>query len=109
MVVNLYVLDSNKLLFIFQSSLILTFNPLMPDIACFYRNTSSQDMQILGPNLGIPQCRDSGNLLIQQPITAQFTCQAKLVTHRHHSLEKALEGAGGMEAILFLVAKVNRL
>ncbi|XP_052057749.1 lysosomal-trafficking regulator-like isoform X2 [Mytilus californianus] len=92
-----------------RSSLILTYNPMMHDLACFYRNTSSQEMQILGPNLGIPQRQDSSNLLIQQPITAQLTCQAKLVTHRHHSLEKALEGAGGMEAILFLVAKVFEL
>ena len=80
----------------------------MPEIACFYRESSSPVMQtILASNLGLSHRQDTCNsLLSQQPVTAQFTCQGKVIKHRHYSLEKALEGTGGMEAALFLVAKV---
>lgn len=92
---------------LFQSSMIASYNPMMPDLACFYRDHSNQEMQaVLASNLGIAQRSQEDILLIQQPITAQFTCQGKVIGHRHHSLEKALEGVGGMEAVLFLVAQV---
>jgi hypothetical protein len=79
----------------------------MPEIACFYQESSQVMPTILASNLGLSHRQNTCNsLLSQKPITAQFTCQGKVIKHRHYSLEKALEGTGGMEAVLFLVAKV---
>ena len=64
--------------------------------------TTSQDDLGLVPQVGL-----QSNLLTQKPRTLSCRMRGRVKVKENNSLEKAIEQTGGIEAFVFLVAKVR--
>lgn len=60
---------------------------------------------LMAGNLGIPQ--PQSQLLSQQPLLSDVVTYGKVATKLCYGLEKAVKEVGGMESIMYLVAKVG--
>lgn len=60
---------------------------------------------LMAGNLGIPQ--PQSQLLSQQPLLSDVVTHGKVATKLCYGLEKAVKEVGGMETIMYLVAKVG--
>lgn len=96
--------------FCFQSSIQIHYSPWLPNHFCVYDGIMGrQEMSpALASNLGLPSHQRLDSLyLTHNPVIVKSLCNNAMSSQKHYSLEKAVMETGGLEAILFLTAKVT--
>lgn len=83
----------------------LHYSGVSPDHVLLYESALRSEIPtLMAGNLGIPQ--PMSLLLCQQPLLTDVVTRGKVATKLCYGLEKAVKEVGGMEAIMYLVAKV---
>ena len=97
-----------KIKWTLQINLLLTYLPSTPNEVSYFDLAMRREMPaLIAGNLGLPQPQNV--LLSQFPTMDGVRLQGKLDQQTFYGLEKAVGEAGGIEALLFLVAKVKFL
>lgn len=83
----------------------LHYSGRSPGQVMLYESALRSEIPVLmAGNLGIPQ--PQSQLLSQQPLLSDVVTHGKVATKLCYGLEKAVKEVGGMETIMYLVAKI---
>ncbi|XP_061172369.1 lysosomal-trafficking regulator-like isoform X2 [Saccostrea echinata] len=98
--VGLRLVDRDQL----RMKIMLHYSGGNPDQVLLYESALRSEIPaLMAGNLGIPQPQSL--LLCQQPLPTGVMTHGKVATKLCYGLEKAVKEVGGMEAIMYLVAK----
>ncbi|XP_056022508.1 lysosomal-trafficking regulator-like isoform X3 [Ostrea edulis] len=98
--VGLRLVDIDQL----RVRIMLHYSGVSPDHVLLYESALRSEIPtLMAGNLGIPQ--PMSLLLCQQPLLTDVVTRGKVATKLCYGLEKAVKEVGGMEAIMYLVAK----
>ena len=91
----------------FQMKIILHYSGKAPGQVMLYESALRSEIPaLMAGNLGIPHPQSL--LLSQEPIPSNVVTHGKVSTKLCYGLEKAVKEIGGLETIMYLVAKVIR-